>query len=235
MTFGTITLILAIFWVCGYVGMIGYDLFIKKDPEDLVPKPKDVEVDISDEVGQFKPITVENGRPKMVTVPPKIPDCSEDSEAETGSSKTDDKADAEESDDPPADIVPPIPTDEETKRRIQALVKQRRQEMLAEDESNKPIEHHNPPEFHNDAFFDIKVVIDRTKQLTKLQDGQAAEQLSREARRASLDEVLMTTKNIDAYWEKKDTVYVPDNDEQEAVRRAAMASREAPPTFNLTD
>lgn len=39
--------------------MICYDLFIKKDPTDLLPKVEDEEVDISDEVGQFQPIFID--------------------------------------------------------------------------------------------------------------------------------------------------------------------------------
>lgn len=42
--------------------MIGYDLFIKKDPADLVPKQEDEDVDISDEAGKFQPIVIERER-----------------------------------------------------------------------------------------------------------------------------------------------------------------------------
>ena len=48
--------------------MIIHDLFIKKDPMEFMPKPKDVEIDISDEAGQFKPIVVEKSEPKQPSV-----------------------------------------------------------------------------------------------------------------------------------------------------------------------
>ena len=54
-------------YVFYYTGMFIYDLFIKKDPAEFMPKPKDVEIDISDEAGQFKPISVEKSEPKQQT------------------------------------------------------------------------------------------------------------------------------------------------------------------------
>jgi len=62
--FSTIVIVIVVLYVFGYTGMIVYDLFIKKDPVEFMPKPKDVEVDISDEAGQFKPITVGQDEPK---------------------------------------------------------------------------------------------------------------------------------------------------------------------------
>lgn len=62
MAIGTIFLILLAIYIPGYACMIGYDLFIKKDPADLIPKQEDEDVDISDEAGKFQPITIERER-----------------------------------------------------------------------------------------------------------------------------------------------------------------------------
>lgn len=59
MAFSTIFIVVIIGYVFVYAGMIAYDLFIKKDPTDLLPKVEDEEVDISDEVGQFQPILID--------------------------------------------------------------------------------------------------------------------------------------------------------------------------------
>ena len=65
MAFTSIVIIVVVLYALGYTGMIIHDLFIKKDPAEFMPKPKDVEIDISDEAGQFKPITVEKSEPKQ--------------------------------------------------------------------------------------------------------------------------------------------------------------------------
>lgn len=62
MAIGTIFLILLGIYIPIYAGMIGYDLFIKKDPADLIPKQEDEDVDISDEAGKFQPIVIERER-----------------------------------------------------------------------------------------------------------------------------------------------------------------------------
>lgn len=59
MTIGTILFILLGIYFPVYAGMICYDLFIKKDPADLIPKQEDEDVDISDEARQFQPILIE--------------------------------------------------------------------------------------------------------------------------------------------------------------------------------
>lgn len=59
MAFSTIFIVVIIGYVFVYAGMICYDLFIKKDPTDLLPKVEDEDVDISDEVGQFQPIFID--------------------------------------------------------------------------------------------------------------------------------------------------------------------------------
>lgn len=56
--FTSIVIVIVVIYVFGYAGMIIYDLFLKKEPVEFMPKPKDVDIDISDEAGQFKPITV---------------------------------------------------------------------------------------------------------------------------------------------------------------------------------
>lgn len=66
MAIGTIFLILLAIYIPGYACMIGYDLFIKKDPADLIPKQEDEDVDISDEAGKFQPITIERERKENV-------------------------------------------------------------------------------------------------------------------------------------------------------------------------
>lgn len=58
MAFTSIVIVIVVLYVLGYAGMIVFDLFIKKDPVEFMPKPKDVDIDISDEAGQFKPIAV---------------------------------------------------------------------------------------------------------------------------------------------------------------------------------
>ena len=68
MAFTSIVIIVGVPYVFYYVGMFIYDLFIKKDPAEFMPKPKDVEIDISDEAGQFKPIAVEKSEPKQPSV-----------------------------------------------------------------------------------------------------------------------------------------------------------------------
>ena len=68
MAFTSIVIVIVVIYVFGYAGMIIYDLFIKKEPVEFMPKPKDVEIDISDEAGQFKPITVGNDEPKAQPV-----------------------------------------------------------------------------------------------------------------------------------------------------------------------
>lgn len=129
--FSTIVVVIVILYVLGYIGMITFDLFIKKDPTDLIPKPQDVEIDITDEAGQFKPILVEKDdktSPKGTNdgnAPSADEDRQEPQDAST-SSMSEERSEQEEVDEP-------TQSDEETKRRISELVKLRRQEMLAEE------------------------------------------------------------------------------------------------------
>lgn len=65
MAFTSIVIGVIVVYVLVYAGMIVYDLFLKKEPVEFMPKPKDVDIDISDEAGQFKPIAVENTEPQQ--------------------------------------------------------------------------------------------------------------------------------------------------------------------------
>ena len=101
------------------------------------------------------------------------------------------------------------------------------------NKSPKPFKPPKQPEHHNDAYFDLKVAIDRAKQQTKLQGAQTAEQVSEEAKCAFIDETLMVLKLIDSDWEIIEQSRVIDEDDQQAIGKAAKESREAPPQFNI--
>ena len=318
--------------------MIIHDLFIKKDPAEFMPKPKDVEIDISDEAGQFKPIAVEKSEPKQHTTTVQSHSAPKsDEEIVTAhpiaDGESSGKSEGEQSDQPPSppsatpfgsddaksddktsEDFGPRPTDAETQKRINELVKLRRGEMLTDEmtasmddslsasghktaavkerptdgvepnelnvriigpehtvspnvsdavgkESSKektPSELHpqkensvksstakesklskppkppKQPEYHSDAFFDIlKVQIDDTKQHTKLQGAQTAEQVSKEAKRVSPDDAQMALRQINSLWEKKESERVPDEDERQAIEKSERSNREAPPEFNI--
>ena len=307
--------------------MIIHDLFIKKDPAEFMPKPKDVEIDISDEAGQFKPIAVEKSEPKQQpaaaqssSVPksdeeivtarpiadgePSGKDNGEQSAPPPPPSATPFGSDDAKSEGKTSEDFGPRPTDAETQKRINELVKLRRGEMLTDEmtaskddspsapentkvkepessaqnvriigpehtvspdvsdavgkESSKektpsganfkeatpptpvPTKKARPPkppkqpEFHSDAYFDIlKVQIDDTKQHTKLQGAQTAEQVSKEAKRVSPDDAQMALRQITSLWEKKESERVPDEDERQAIEKSERSNREAPPQFNI--
>ena len=319
--------------VLDYTGMIIHDLFIKKDPMEFMPKPKDVEIDISDEAGQFKPIVVEKSEPKQPSVTAQSTSSHTPEEIVTAhpiaDGESSGKADGEQSSPPPPPSATPFgsddaksdgktsedfgprPTDAETQKRINELVKLRRGEMLTDEmtaskddcpsafghktaevkekstdgvepnelnvriigpehtvspdvsdavgkESSKekapsganfkeatpptpaPAKKSRPPkppkqpEFHSDAYFDIlKVQIDDTKQHTKLQGAQTAEQVSKEAKRVSPDDAQMALRQINSLWEKKESERVPDEDERQAIEKSERSNREVPPQFNI--
>ena len=327
MAFTSIVIIVVVLYALGYTGMIIHDLFIKKDPAEFMPKPKDVEIDISDEAGQFKPITVEKSEPKQQPAAAQSSSVPKsDEEIVTAHPIADGescgKAEGEQSDQPPSPSATPFgsddaksegktsedfgprPTDAETQKRINELVKLRRGEMLTDEmtaskddspsapentkeeeaknsdpdvciigpehtvspdvsdavgkESSKekassgtnykeatphtpaPAKKSRPPkpskqpEFHSDAYFDIlKVQIDDTKQHTKLQGAQTAEQVSKEAKRVSPDDAQMALRQISSLWEKKESERVPDEDERQAIEKSERSNREAPPQFNI--
>lgn len=326
MAFTSIVIIVVVLYVLGYTGMIIHDLFIKKDPAEFMPKPKDVEIDISDEAGQFKPIAVEKSEPKQHTTTVQSHSAPKsDEEIVTAhpiaDGESSGKDDGEQPAPPPPSATPlgsadatsdvkasedfcPRPTDAETQKRINELVKLRRGEMLTdemtaskddspstsenakEDEANpstpdvriigpehtvspdvpdaagkepskektpsganskevtpptpapakksRPPKPSKQPEFHSDAYFDIlKVQIDDTKQHTKLQGAQTAEQVSKEAKRVSPDDAQMALRQITSLWEKKESERVPDEDERQAIEKSERSNREAPPQFNI--
>ena len=338
MAFTSIVIIVVVLYALGYTGMIIHDLFIKKDPAEFMPKPKDVEIDISDEAGQFKPISVGQSGFKQQTAAA-LNSSVPKSDEEIGTAHP--IADGEQSSPPPPPSATPFgsddaksdgktsedfgprPTDAETQKRINELVKLRRGEMLTDEmtslskerknmESNEegddksaskddspsasentkeeeaknsdpdvciigpeytvspdvsdavgkesskektplganfkeatpptpaPAKKSRPPkppkqpEFHSDAFFDIlKVQIDDTKQHTKLQGAQTAEQVSKEAKRVSPDDAQMALRQITSLWEKKESERVPDEDERQAIEKSERSNREAPPQFNI--
>lgn len=335
MAFTSIVIVIVVIYVFGYAGMIIYDLFLKKEPVEFIPKPKDVEIDISDEAGQFKPITVELDKQKIqpavleksvahadeeATDRKDVPDMGQNNQAVNAADsspssqpKSKEEQNAKQPEHGPTDDIEPRVTDAETKKRINELVRIRRQEILSEhvsaatdakekdnpkaDAGNNSAKENDegvkekvekgssglstdpkvrivepgqssspevsdaisqmsstaptpskspevgksprspkPPkqlEHHNDAHFDLKVAIDRAKQQTKLQGARTAEQVSEEAKCAFIDETLMVLKQIDSDWEIIEQSRVIDEDDQQAIDKAAKESREAPPQFNI--
>lgn len=355
MAFTSIVIVIVVIYVFGYAGMIYYDLFLKKDPVEFMPKPKDVDIDISDEAGLFKPITVgkdeyrhqpaaaqhsTDHKPDDGTAaaqPNTVGQVEETSEGQKSATASAEpyspsaipfQSDNDNTEGKPSDDIEPRPTDAETKKRINELVKLKRREILAEEmtaltdkepyeedtetekstpkedsdeptkgktaevkkeppdavepydlevhfidpestvspevsnaageelpkgrtlsesesqdkTSAKPAPAKKPrppkppkqPEFHSDAYFDIlKVQIDDSKQHTKLQGGQTAEQVSNEAKRAFVDEAFKATKEINFLWEEVEKKRNPDESELQAIKKSEESSREAPPQFNF--
>jgi hypothetical protein len=279
--FSTIVVVIVVLYVFGYIGMFVFDLFIKKDPTDLIPKPQDVEIDITDEAGQFKPILVEKDDK---TGPKAAFEADKQAEEADQTPKdiqlvTSSKGDVAQENPTQEQVDEPKQTDIETKRRISELVKLRRQEMLAEemgdervpepvsqeikpeiqdnnestvvevssstpkstvptvDEDAKPIGYYKPkaptqPEHAPLKFFEFKVSIEATTQLTKPQGGLTAEQLSKEAKELTTDEKMELLKEMNNYWELKENSRTLDEDERIAIEKAREARREAHPTFS---
>jgi hypothetical protein len=279
--FSTIVVVIVVLYVFGYIGMFVFDLFIKKDPTDLIPKPQDVEIDIADEAGQFKPILVEKDDK---TGPKAAFEADKQAEEADQTPKdiqlvTSSKGDVAQENPTQEQVDEPKQTDIETKRRISELVKLRRQEMLAEemgdervpepvsqeikpeiqdnnestvvevssstpkstvptvDEDAKPIGYYKPkaptqPEHAPLKFFEFKVSIEATTQLTKPQGGLTAEQLSKEAKELTTDEKMELLKEMNNYWELKENFRTLDEDERIAIEKAREARREAHPTFS---
>ncbi len=278
--FSTIVVVIVVLYVLGYIGMITFDLFIKKDPTDLIPKPQDVEIDITDEAGQFKPILVEKDDKTDSQTSLDEKALTEDTDQQTQDAATVSTTSTAPEQIPEQEKVDePKRTDEETKRRISELVKLRRQEILAEemgderapapdsserkteiqdnnespvvevspstpksivptvDESTKPIGYYKPktpiqPEHAPLKFFEFKVRIEATTQLTKPQGGLTAEQLSKEAKELTTDEKMKLLKEMDNYWELKENSRTLDEDERIAIEKAREARHEAHPTFS---
>jgi hypothetical protein len=183
MAFTSIVIVIVVLYVFGYAGMIVFDLFIKKDPVEFMPKPKDVDIDISDEAGQFKPIAVGKTEPQQPAAQSSATHKSDDEVAtahpipdeESGETSEKEKAaiaSAEQSaaqtpplhsqphhsmwiDDKPkgnsSEDLGPRPTDEETQKRINELVKLRRGEILSEEMSALSKERENMESNEEDA------------------------------------------------------------------------------------
>ena len=111
---------------------------------------------------------------------------------------------------------------------------ERPSKIPAHAKKSRPPKPPKQPEFRSNAYFDIlKVQIDDSKQQTKLQGAQTAEQISKEAKQLSLDEVQMTLRQINNLWEKKESERVLDEDELQAIEKSERSNREAPPEFNI--
>ena len=142
-----------------YLAMIIHDIYFVKDAEELMPKPEELEVDISDEAGQFQPILIDKDAPPKTAKPvqevkakqtrqtntadqpvvsaPKGKDKNEAEDKEK--SKDKEKSDEDDNDKtkvPTAqsDNVPePVVADKEARKRIQELVRIRRQQIHSEE------------------------------------------------------------------------------------------------------
>ena len=148
--------------------MIIHDIYFVKDAEELMPKPEEVEVDISDEAGQFQPILIDKDAPPKTARPvqevkaeqsqpmnkaeqPKETDTNDQpivsAPKKKGKEKAEDKEkskDKEKSDEGDNDktkvpaaqadnVSEPVVADEEARKRIQELVRIRRNQIHAEE------------------------------------------------------------------------------------------------------
>lgn len=151
-----------------YLAMIIHDIYFVKDAEELMPKPEEVEVDISDEAGQFQPIFIDKdaapktakpvqevkaGQPRQTNTAdqPKVanetdhpivsaPKEKDKNEAENKEKNKDKKKSNEDHNDKaktsavqPDNVLEPVIADKEARKRIQELVRIRRQQMHAEE------------------------------------------------------------------------------------------------------
>lgn len=151
-----------------YLAMIIHDIYFVKDAEELMPKPEEVEVDISDEAGQFQPIFIDKdaapktakpvqevkaeqpeqantadqpkeanaaGQPVVSAPKEKGKNEAENKEKNKDKEKTDedDNDKAKTSAVQPDNVLEPVVADKEARKRIQELVRIRRQQMHAEE------------------------------------------------------------------------------------------------------
>lgn len=151
-----------------YLAMIIHDIYFVKDAEELMPKPEEVEVDISDEAGQFQPILIDKDAPAKTAKPvqevkaeqsqptntaeqPKETDTNdqpivsapkkkdEEKDEDKEKSKDKEKSDEDENDNTKASsaqacyVSEPVVADEEARKRIQELVRIRRNQIHAEE------------------------------------------------------------------------------------------------------
>lgn len=160
--FSTIVVVIVVLYVLGYIGMITFDLFIKKDPTDLIPKPQDVEIDITDEAGQFKPILVEKDDKTGPQASLDEKAQTEDTDLQTQDAATVSTTSTASEQEPEQEKVDePKRTDEETKQRISELVKLRRQEILAEEMGDQRVsapvsQESNPKDQDNTVLHDVE-------------------------------------------------------------------------------
>ena len=151
-----------------YLAMIIHDIYFVKDAEELMPKPEEVEVDISDEAGQFQPILIDKDAPPKTAKPvqevkvelsqpmnkaeqPKETDTNDQPIVSAPKKKDEEKAedkeknkDKKKSDEDHNDkaqgpvaqsgnVPEPVVADEEARKRIQELVRIRRNQIHAEE------------------------------------------------------------------------------------------------------
>ena len=151
-----------------YLAMIIHDIYFVKDAQELMPKPEEVEVDISDEAGQFQPILIDKDAPPKTAKPVQeakaeqsqptntavqlketgtndqpivsAPKKKDKEEAEDKEKSTDkEKSDEDDNDKTKASaaqacyVSEPVVADEEARKRIQELVRIRREQIHAEE------------------------------------------------------------------------------------------------------
>jgi hypothetical protein len=141
-----------------YVVMILRDIYFVKSPEDLISKPEETDVDISDEAGQFQPIlidkdaTAKNVRPvkeaqgdQSIVAAPEA----KAKEAEDSKEPTDENGAEEDGVNgtpvPPDSVSEPLAGDEQARKRIQELVKIKRRQMQAEETAAEKFQSENKP------------------------------------------------------------------------------------------
>ncbi|MGN1255448.1 MAG: hypothetical protein ACI4T9_12780 [Prevotella sp.] len=154
--------------VIAYVVLIFQELHAIKSQEDLLPKPEEVEVDISDEAGSFQPTFIDkDAAPKVVSPMPEQqkdepsadksvvqPPSGKEEKESKESKKPDANDEVPQNITVPADnAAEPIMADEATRRRIQELVDAKREEMYAEEmaEEEKKSEQKEPDDQQRDS------------------------------------------------------------------------------------
>ena len=135
--FTSIVIVIVVIYVFGYAGMIIYDLFLKKEPVEFMPKPKDVE--IAKQPSVTAQSTSSHTPEEIVTAHPIADgessgkDNGEQSAPPPPPSATPFGSDDAKSEGKTSEDFGPRPTDAETQKRINELVKLRRGEMLTDE------------------------------------------------------------------------------------------------------
>ena len=243
--------------------MIVFDLFLKKDPVEFMPKPKDVDIDISDEAGQFKPIAVGKTEPQQPAVQSSAAHKSEDEVAtthpipdeESAETSVEEKtaiASAEQSaaqapptpplsaksfdvdSDKPkgnsSDDIGPRPTDEETQKRINELVKLRRGEILSEEMSALSKERENMKSNEENAEDSISKEEDKDASEVKDTSTEDVESFAPEVRIVG-PEHTVSPKVSDAVSEEafKEKIPSESNSEEGTSPKPTHAKKPRPP------